>query len=317
MEPRPLPTSERRRRAALRVSAAGIGFALGLGSLSLLWPRADRTLEPPALASAADLAKAPTRAVTVLVIGVDAEHVRDASNGAAPAGPANSDAVLLLRVQPAGVVQVLPLPIEAAVQLPGQQRPQPLGSLYRQGGVALVADAVRELAGLPAGQPDRYVVLGRSDLRTLIEAMGRIDVSPTQAMRYSDRSQKLRIDLQAGLQRLDGVQVEHMVRFRDGATGEDGRRQQHVQLLRSLLRELAQPARLPLLAPLARQLLGGVGTNLSEGEVLSLLAAGLSQGSELEVVSLPLLPPAPGAGRQGLRQLAPRNGPLAGWGDNP
>jgi len=317
MEPRPLPPSERRRRAVLRVSAASLGFGLGLAALSLLWPRADRTLQPAALASAADLAKAPTRAVTVLVIGVDAEHAGDASNGAAPAGPANSDALLLLRVRPAGAVQVLPLPIEAAVQLPGQQRPQPLGSLYRQGGVALVADAVRELTGLPPGQPDRYVVLGRSDLRTLIEAMGRIDVSPIQAMRYSDRSQKLRIDLQAGLQRLDGIQVEHMLRFRDAATGEDSRRQQHLQLLRSLLRELAQPARLPLLAPLARQLLSGVGTNLSEGEVLSLLAAGLSHGSELEVTSLPLLPAGPGAGRQGLRQLAPLQGPLAGWADNP
>ncbi len=227
-------------------------MACGLTALALLWPRADRSLQNEAAGSVADLAKPPTRPVTVLLIGSDAQRPGDPSNAAAPLGPANSDALMLLRVQPAGPLQLLELPIEAAVQLPGQTKPQALGGLYRQGGVALVADAVRELVALPPGQPDRYVVIGRAGLRQLIDALGALDVSPLRAMRYSDRSQKLTIDLQAGLQRLDGRQVEHMVRYRDPTAGEAGRRQQQQQLLRSLMRELVQPARLPELASLAR-----------------------------------------------------------------
>ncbi|MEB3173165.1 MAG: LCP family protein [Cyanobacteriota bacterium] len=313
MQPRPLPRSVRNRRAALRLASAGCGVVLGLAALAVLWPRADRSFEPNALTGVADLAKPPTRPVTVLLIGSDAERPGDPRNGAAPAGPANSDALMLLRVQPEAPLQLLELPIEAAVQLPGQKKPQALGSLYRQGGVALVADAVRELVALPPGQPDRYLVIGRQGLRQLIDALGELDVSPPRAMRYSDRSQKLTIDLQAGLQRLNGQQVEHMVRFRDPVAGEVGRRQQQQQLLRSLMRELVQPARLPQLALLARLVLSDSQTNLSEGELLSLLAAGLAQPDALEVTELPLEPSDPR--HKTLRQLAPLPQGLPGWQD--
>jgi LCP family protein required for cell wall assembly len=292
----------RRRRALLRLSSATLGVVLGAAVLALVWPRADRSLAPDRLSTVADLAKAPARPVTVLVIGSDAERPGDVNNGAAPAGPANSDALLLVRVQPSGPLQVLEIPIEAAVQLPGQRRPQSLGGLYRQGGVALVADAVRELTDLPPGQPDRYVVVTRAALRQLIDELGEVDASPPRAMRYRDRRQQLSIDLQAGLQRMDGRQVEHMVRYRDPLAGEEGRRQQQQHLLRVLLRELGQPARLPLLAPLARQLLAQTSTNLSEGELLSLLAAALAQPDSLDVSSLPLEPADPR--HKGLRQLA-------------
>lgn len=287
----------------MRLAVAGLGVALGIATLDLLWPRADRSQKPEALGQLSDLAQPPTRPVSVLVIGSDADRQGDPSNGAAPLGPANSDALLLLRVQPQGPLQVLELPIEAAVQLPGQQRPQALGSLYRQGGVALVADAVRELAALPSGQPDRFVVIPRGALRQLIATLGALDLSPPRAMRYVDRRQNLRIDLQAGLQRLDGQQVEQLVRYRDAQAGEEGRRQQHELLVRALQRELAQPGRLPLLAPLARQMLGQTQTDLSESELLSLLAAGLSQGEGVAFTALPLEPAQ--AQHKGLRQLAP------------
>jgi len=315
MESRPLPGAVRRRRAAARLASTGLGVALGLGALALIWPQADRALAPQSPGSVVDLAKPPSRPVTVLVIGSDAERPGDLSNAAAPPGPANSDALLLLRVQPGGPLQLLELPIEAAVQLPGQLRPQPLGGLYRQGGVALVADAVRELTGLPPGQPDRYVVIGRAGLRQLIDGLGAIDVSPPRAMRYTDRRQKLSIDLQAGLQRLDGQQAEHLVRYRDPLAGEEGRRQQQQLLLRSLMRELVQTQRLPQLASLARTLLGEADTNLSEAELLSLLAAGLAQPDGLEVTDLPLLPGDPR--HTPLRELAPRPQGASAWQASP
>ena len=308
MAPRPVPPSIRRRRAAVRIGVAVAGALLGLGALSLLWPRADRNLTNHSLASLADLAKSPSRPVTVLLIGTDADRPGDASNGAAPPGAANSDALLLLRVQPDGPLQVLELPIETAVQLPGQRRPQALGSLYRQGGVALVGDAVRELLRMAPGQPDRYVVIGRAGLRQLIDDLGQLDVSPPRAMRYSDRRQNLTIALEAGLQRLDGRQVEHLVRYRDPVAGEAGRRQQQQVLLRTLVRELGQPARLPALAALARQVLADSSTNLSEGELLSLIAAGLAQPEAISISELPL-EPAKGP----LRQLAAEAQLPADW----
>ena len=172
--------------------------------LNLVWQEADRGGTSPEQLTAANLAKKPQRAVTVLVIGSDADKLQAPSNGAAPAGPANGDALFMVRVNPEGPLQVLNLPVDLAVMLPGQSEPQRLGDLYRQGGVALTADVVRELLGLRAPAPDRYLVLPRRALRQVVSDLGGLEVSPPRTMRYEDKSQKLKIDLQSGLQRLNG-----------------------------------------------------------------------------------------------------------------
>ena len=63
-----------------------------------------------------------------------------------------------------------------------------------------------------------------------------------------------------------------------------------------------------MLASLARQLLNDTRTDLSEGELLSLLAAGLNQPEAIEFSALPLEPASPG--QRGLRQLAPLAAPV-------
>ena len=142
------PARGQGRLLAVRLLAAGVGVAAGLGLLGLMWPEGDRAVKPEELPTAEALADVPSRAITVLLIGSDADRRGAVRNGAAPAGPANSGALVLGRVEPKGPLQVLSLPTELAVRLPGQQTFQPLGGLYRQGGVALSADVVRELVGL-------------------------------------------------------------------------------------------------------------------------------------------------------------------------
>ena len=66
--------------------------------------------------------------VTLLLVGVDADALSDSSNGAAPPGAANADAVLLARFQNSGALRVLQIPTELAVQLPGS-----MGSWRYQG----------------------------------------------------------------------------------------------------------------------------------------------------------------------------------------
>ncbi|MCP9890485.1 LCP family protein [Cyanobium sp. Aljojuca 7D2] len=286
----------------LRLGAAAAGMAAGLGLLGLVWPEPDRSTEPVRQLSPADLGKAPSRNITLLVIGLDSEQPGDPLNQAAPRGPANADALLLVRVNPQGPLQVLTLPPNLAVQLPGQKRPQSLGSLYRLGGAALTADAVRSLVGLDSGEPDRYLVLGRASLRSLVDGLGSIAANPTRALRYNDKSQRFTVDLQGGLQRLKGNEVEQLVRYRDPARPEDSRQDNHQLVVRSLLREMALPEQLGRLSSLLQSLQNkGVVTNLSQAETLSLLAAGLSHGETVQFTSVPLAPSKAG---QPLRQIA-------------
>ena len=294
----------RRQRAAVRLGAAAIGVVLGVGTLGLLWPKPDRSLDTRQQLTPADLAKPPSRPVTVLVIGIDGERLGDAVNGAAPRGPANADALLLVRVNPDAPTQVLNLPPELAVKLPGQSKPLALGSLYRLGGAALVGDAVRELVGIDSTEPDRYLVLSRSALRNLVDDLGGIEASPSQAMRYRDKSQNFTIDLQAGLQRLQGRDVEQLVRFRDPLRPVQSRIDDQQEAARGLLKAMALPAQLPNLPGLVGSLKGEVATNLSETEALSLLAAALGRTDAVQFSTVPLSPPK--ASQAPLRQLSPQ-----------
>ena len=141
----------------------------------------------------------------MLLIGSDADRLDAASNGAAPAGTANGDTLLLLRADPAGPLQVLSHAHRTGgAGCPADRRAARSGSLYRQGGPALRAGAVAELVGLDPGQPERYVVLPRSGLRELVDGLGGLEVNLDQAMRYHDRAQTTAIDLQGGLQRAQG-----------------------------------------------------------------------------------------------------------------
>ncbi len=292
----------RRRQAALRLLAVGAGVAAGSALLQLLWPPPDRSSSQLALIRPDQLASPPSRQVTILVLGVDADRKEAPSNGAAPAGPANSDAMLLVRISPRGPLQVLNLPTELAVRLPGQQTLQPLGGLYRQGGVALSADAVRELVGLPADQPDRFVVIPREVLRRLVDSVGSLELNADRAMRYEDRRQRYRIAIEAGLQQMNGDRVEQFVRFRDAQWGEAGRRDDLQQVIPPLIDAMARPDMISQWPSLVGQLHGSVETNLSRSEILSLLAVTLSNPSAIRFSNLPLAPRRAG---QALRQLDP------------
>lgn len=297
--PRSLPSWPGAGLAALGLAGAIAGASL----LGLIWPKPDRSAHLREEITADSLAPKPTQAVTVLVIGSDGETLGASSNGAVPPGPANGDTVLLVRVNPQGPLQVLQLPSELALSLPGRANPVALGALYRQGGVALTAETVRELLNLSQAAPERYMVVPRQALRDLVDGVGGVEVSPPRRLKYKDKTLKYSIDLPSGLQRLSGAKVEQMVRYRDKWLGEAGRRNNQQLVLSGLRDQLGRSEQLALLPSLVASWRGQVETNLSPQEMLSLLAAGLDKGNTLQFSSLPLKPASKEFGD--LRQLDP------------
>jgi LCP family protein required for cell wall assembly len=276
-------------RTLLGVVAAVLGVVGAVSLVDLFWARPEQSLSSEEQ-SGARLADLPTRPITLLLIGSDADRLGAASNGAAPPGPANSDTLLLVRADPAGPMRVLALPSELAVKLPGQKAPQSLGSVYRQGGAALTADTVARLVGLDPGQPERYVVLPRSALRELVDGLGGLELSLDRPMRYRDKAQAYSIDLQGGLQLLKGSQVEQLVRFREKDQGEQGRRERQQEVVNALVQQLARVDQWPQLPERWQRLSSQLDTNLSEAEALSLLAAAVQQPQKIRYDQLPLLP---------------------------
>lgn len=81
------------------------------------------------------------------------------------------------------------------------------------------ADLLEELLGLSI---DDVVFIHHESFRKIVDEFGGVEVEIARGMRYSDPVQKLRINLQPGVQVLNGEDAEGFVRFRKG-TDQNGK----------------------------------------------------------------------------------------------
>ena len=291
-------------RAVLRVGSALLGLGVTGWLLAMLWPEPDRVAQgaPPSADQPETLAPYPEAPVTVLVIGLDADRLGAPSNKAAPKGPANADALLMLRIASREPLQVLHLPTELGVRLPGQGDPGSLAQLWRRGGVSLVSDAVRDIVGLDQGDPKRYVVMPRAALRRLVDGLGEVEVVLGQSYQRQDLTQGYSVNLQAGRQSLNGVQAEQLVRYLPDPKNVSQRRQRQDILVSALIEQVKAPSGIGVIPALVDQLDTEIETNLSRSEQLSLAAAIIASPEPVAISRLPL---ANRAGDQTLRQIKP------------
>ena len=289
-------------RGALCVGAAVLGIGLTGWLMATLWPKPDRVAAGAPLSAdqPETLAPLPEIPVTVLVIGVDADRLGAASNQAAPKGPPNADALLLLRIAAQEPLQVLQIPTELGVQLPGEENPGHLAQLWRRGGVSLLSDAIRDIVGLQQGDPKRYVVMPRAALRRLVDGLGEVEVVLSDSYKRQDKTQDYTVMLHAGRQRLNGAQAEQLVRHLPDSKAVSQRRQRQNIFVEGLIEQVNAPSGIEVIPGLVNQVNTEVETNLSRSEQLSLAAAIIASPEPARISRLPL---AERAGEQTLRQI--------------
>ena len=94
-----------------------------------------------------------------------------------------------------------------------------INSLYNNGrNPEKTLNAVNELTGLNI---ENYILIDTKALVELVDVIGGVEFNVPIDMKYDDNGQDLHIDLKAGYQKLNGDQVEQLVRFRhnkDGST---------------------------------------------------------------------------------------------------
>ena len=290
-------------RSLLRIGAALLGTALAGTALATVWPKPDPVgADVQSSEGSLTLAPLPEQDVMVLVVGLDADTINAASNQAAPKGPANADSLMLVNISTKEPVQILQLPTELAVQLPGIEEMQSLSKTWQQGGIALTSDVVGELIELPANKPDRYLVISRQGLRRFVEGLGDIEVTLNQTYKHEDKSQGYSINLQAGIQTLNGAQAEQLARHKPKANDDHQRRMRQRLLLQGVHQQLTQIDAITVVPELLSVFSNQVKTDISNKEMLSLMAAAISAPSPPVITELPL---APRAGQQMLRELKP------------
>ena len=291
-------------RTVLRLGAIALGMGATGWLLSVLWPEPDRAAKEALTKSDAitNLAPFPSAPVMVLVVGIDANQLGESSNQAAPLGRANADAMLLLRVSAEEPLQVLQLPSEIAVQLPGSDSPTSLSSLWQSGGVALLNDAIQDILGSTQQVPQRYVVMPRSALRSLVDGLGDVDLVLDQTYQHNDQSQGYSINLQAGRQRLNGEKAEQFARYRPTPLDNANRRNRQQDLILALVDQVKDSSVISTLPLLVSRLDDELDTNLSRLEQLSLAAALIASPLPVRITQVPL---AKRVDNQILRQVKP------------
>lgn len=226
-----------------------------------------------------------TRPVNIVLMGIDEVRVADQSEpDDLLAG--RTDTLLLARINPeASKLSLLSIPRDTRVEIPGGGTAK-INHANLVGGPEAVAETIQ--ANLGPVPIDRYVRVGTGAFEELVDLVGGVQVYVPKRMVYTDHSQGLYIDLQAGWQTLNGDQAEQFARFRGDAQGDIGRVQRQQMLLKALRERLTSPRIIPRLPQIIRVMLRYVDTNLSLEEVLSLVTFSLELDSDsLQMVMLP------------------------------
>ncbi len=226
-----------------------------------------------------------SRPVNILVLGVD--RVLDAPRGSLEAFGGRSDTILLLRFDPDGdrAVRLLSIPRDSRVLLP-QKGYHKINDANVLGGPTLAARVVSQtLNDVPI---DRYLRVTTDAFKDLVDWVGGVEVYVPYPMTYQDKTQNLKINLEAGWQTLDGEQAEQFARYRQDSYGDIGRVQRQQVLLKALQKKLYSPTLLARL-PQAMHLIGQhLDTNLTVEEMLALANFGRSlQRKDVQMVMLP------------------------------
>lgn len=131
----------------------------------------------------------------------------------------------------------------------------------------------QEIAGILGVPIDHYVILNMDILRNLVDALDGIEVNVPQRMYYQDCTGGLDIDLQPGLQTLDGQQASGFIRYRQLPRGDLDRIENVKSVALAMLRRVQElnvgaVTRLPALIS---TFLADVETDVLPADVTALL----------------------------------------------
>lgn len=260
--PQRRPATKPRRRARRPLVPFVLGLALGYG---LAGPLPQLLNSPDTLAQMVQPLSFGERRIVVL--GTD--QVGD-----------NTDVMLTVRIRD-GRTEITQVPRDTLVESE-QFGVVKANALYAFGGMRTVKQELSTLLDAPV---ERYLRVNLRAVERLAAALGGVQVEVPKRMLYVDNAQGLSIDLQPGLQLLNGKDLEGFLRFRHDELGDLGRMERQKQVLAEVFRKLTDPGtlvRLPILLQVAGD---DIQTDLNPIELGQLLTA--MTRTELKTEQLP------------------------------
>ena len=145
----------------------------------------------------------------ILIMGTDKEGLR-------------TDVMMLAQIDPEKETAVImSIPRDTRVKYAGVSRKitevHSVGMRKGKHGSEAAIIAVKELTGIPI---NHFIKVNFDAFKDCIDELGGVEFDVPQRMKYKDPYQDLYIDLQAGMQHLDGDKSEQLIRFRRYKNGD-------------------------------------------------------------------------------------------------
>ena len=195
----------------------------------------------------------------VLLMGVDR---RDNDIG-------RSDTLMLAAVdEKKDQIALLSIPRDTRVEIENYGYDK-INHAYAFGGHDLTISSVRKLLGVPVSH---YILIDISAFERIVDAVGGVDIDVEKRMHYEDPwddNGGLIIDLQPGIQHMDGAHAIQYVRYRDGE-GDIGRISRQQRFIRAFFTRLISPEILPRISAILGEVKNVVQTDLSLRQLIAL-----------------------------------------------
>lgn len=213
--------------------------------------------------------------LNVMLLGVD-ERPKEGD-------PGRSDTLLVMMVDASTrEISAVSVPRDTRVRIRGLGWDK-INHAFANGGVALTQQTVENFLGIPM---DYYAKVDLESFGRAVDALGGVTVDVEERMYYEDAWDHFVIDLQPGLQRLDGKKALQYVRYRD-EDGDIGRVRRQQKFIQAVLAEMNTFAVIVKLPGIIREVFAALDTNMPMPMMLGLarqLKAGLGTGMKVHTV---------------------------------
>ena len=197
---------------------------------------------------------------TVMIMGVD-ERADDVGR---------SDTLMIATLDPdKNQAALLSVPRDTRVKIKGHGFDK-INAAYAYGGRKLTQETIESLL---ITHIDHYIKINVHGFTKIIDALGGIDIDVEKRMYYEDPWDDdggLYIDLQPGMQHMDGKTAITYVRYRD-EEGDIGRIKRQQNFMKAVMDKLVSPTIIPKLPAIVSAVSDSVETDMSVSEILSFL----------------------------------------------
>ncbi len=158
----------------------------------------------------------------ILILGLDP---RDANM--------RSDTIMIMALnRKSGEISLFSIPRDMRVQIPGHGKDK-INHAFAYGGIALTRETVEDFLNIDL---DYYMTTDFDGFENIIDILGGIEMDVEKRMYY--KGIDVLIDLQPGLQHLDGDKALQYVRWRSDGEADFGRVRRQQEFLSALLQEM-------------------------------------------------------------------------------